>query len=196
MVRLILISIFCIGLSSIATSQNRDVYQLLLQENGASIDLKWRSLDGSSVLYYELYSMNELEEWILLETVTHDPEIITWRYSDEEPREGVNTYLLKAIDISGAPHFSDVEEIFFEPMEFEVLVYPNPANNWVVVNSERKQIEFRAELVNKYGVTLAHANSRNGSVLIDTSDVIEGHYYIKINGGSVNYSKSIVINHR
>ena len=196
MVRTLLVLSTFLVFSSLAISQSRATYDLHVQKQGSSVSLEWRTMEDLTISFYEIYKLNEVNGWELMETKEHHPDVLTWQVVDTTPTAGTNSYLLRALEVTGNPHFSGIEEIHFEASAFEVLVYPNPASEWIVINSDRKSTEFKAELVNRYGTTVAKETSKNGAILIGTSSVIEGIYYIRIDNGTVNYNKPVVINHR
>jgi len=193
-------SIFTLTAALLATifswAQTRTSYELLLEKQGASVQIEWRTLEGFNIEYYEVYKLNENDGWEVMETVQHDEHVLSWSVTDSSPNEGTNSYLLRALEITGLPHFSGIETIFFEAPSFEVLVYPNPASDWIVINSEESNETFEAELVNRHGISVVAASSNRGSILLDTSHVVEGIYYVKINNSRMKYSKPVVINHR
>ncbi|GEM_PF-5961326 len=196
MVKTTLTLLVTLCVSFYSWSQVRTNFEILVEEDGTSINIQWRSLEEFNIDVYEIYKKNENEGWDILESVQHEDHILSWSVLDTAPHSGTNSYLLRAVEMNGLPHFSGVEHIEFEIPEFEVLVYPNPASDWIVINSEEAGIAFNAELVNKYGISVAKAKSNRGSILIDTSKIMEGIYYIKINNSRLKFNKPVVINHR
>lgn len=196
MVRTIFTLILAAGFISTSWSQSRSTYELAVSKDGTSVSVQWRSIEGLNIEYYEVYKLNSDDGWEVLETIEHQDHIESYQILDSAPNEGSNSYLLRALEITGMPHFSGIEHFYYEAPEFEVLVYPNPASDWVVINSEEIGASFNAELVNRYGVSVLKAKSSKGSILFDTSNVIEGIYYIRINNGQMKYNRPVVINHR
>ncbi len=71
--------------------------------------------------------------------------------------------------------------------ENQILIYPNPANNFVTIDFQSTQKENVIRLYNCLGQELIKLTSANTSEKIDISGLSEGFYFIKINENS--YSK-------
>ena len=164
--------------------------------NGGSIYVQFNISTEIPIQLFEVHKLNNENAWELVKTLNHDGSSESYRVVDSSPFNGLNSYRVKIIETSGQMHYSQIEEIYFEPLEFDVMVYPNPANNWIVINSDQRNANFSAKLVNRYGESVSESHSRQGSLVLDTSQVVEGQYFVKVEGGGTSYTKSVVINHR
>ncbi len=196
MVKYIFTLLFALGVSALTWGNSRTNYELITQVDGTSINIQWRTLNIYNVERYEVYKLNQDEDWEILETVIHEDHITTWTVLDTHPKDGENSYLLRAVEMTELPHFSGIVTVEFEIPQFEVLVYPNPASDWIVINSNENSSDFNAELVNRFGISVAKEKSNKGSIVLDTSNIIEGIYYVKINNSKMKYDRPVIINHR
>ncbi|HAN64975.1 MAG TPA: hypothetical protein DCQ34_01145 [Chitinophagaceae bacterium] len=60
--------------------------------------------------------------------------IRTYQFTDERPLSGWNYYRIEAVDIDAARTFSNTVALQYDGAGNPVLVYPNPASNWVLVD--------------------------------------------------------------
>jgi hypothetical protein len=66
--------------------------------------------------------------------------------------------------------------------QFEL--YPNPANEWIVINSLMTVEATTFELINIHGVVISKHIFEGASTKIDLSDLPTGYYFIRISGES------------
>ncbi len=73
-----------------------------------------------------------------------------------------------------------------------ILVYPNPANNYVNISILKNTGSVHAELMDASGKTIMGANIDETSSKIDLSGLKNGVYFLKINSKEQSFTKKIV----
>ncbi|MFK7757699.1 MAG: T9SS type A sorting domain-containing protein [Flavobacteriales bacterium] len=93
---------------------------------------------------------------------------------------------------SQAPDLGGIEKL----SHIKMMVYPNPANNRLVIDSNSEHINFSVKLVDRYGTILITAFSQQGICKVNTASTPEGLYFIKVEGDKKQLKKALVIDHR
>jgi YHYH protein/Secretion system C-terminal sorting domain len=73
----------------------------------------------------------------------------------------------------------------FDFNKYEVKIFPNPASNFIVIQSEAADVNRKVELINEIGQILIETNIMQGSTLghFDISNISKGIYFVKISSG-------------
>lgn len=160
------------------------------------IHLIWNKPLTEKVHYYELEKLSSDDSWVGIKLVRPMIDDKSFEVYDNAPVEGLNSYRVKLKNREGKYLYGQTIEVFFQPLEFDIMMYPNPANAWLVVNADRKDAEFSVNLIDKYGTILLSEKTNEGSCVLNTSEIIEGIYYVKVDGPGAAFKKAIVVNHR
>ena len=158
------------------------------------ITISWVHSDVH-VRFYQLEKLNNENRWIGIKMLKPNGSG-DFRISDPRIKEGLNSYRLKIKSLEGQYFYSPVTEIVFENIEFNVMIYPNPANNRVVIDADKSTAKFESKLVDRFGNNVLTTGSKNGSCVMNTSNLLEGMYFLKVEGEGNSFKKALVINHR
>ena len=113
---------------------------------------------------------------------------------DKNPYEGINSFRIKIKSREGRISYSESLEVYYQPLSFDLFVYPNPANAWLVINTDKPYSEYTVNLIDRYIHVVLSGNTKDSNCIFETANVMEGMYFIKGEGAS--FKKAVVINHR
>jgi len=160
------------------------------------VEINWVKANDAKIFYYALEKLNKDNQWEKTKMVRPKVDQMTFITTDEFPDKGMNVYRIRMKTREGNYIFSPTFDVNFEPLKFDLMVYPNPANAWLVVNSDNPDEDFLVHLVDNYGNKLVSQDSESGSCVINTAEILEGMYFIKVDGAGAEFKKAVVINHR
>jgi len=83
----------------------------------------------------------------------------------------------------------------FKLEDSSVIVYPNPSQEFLAIQTEMAQNDINVDLINELGQIVKSSKILQGSTLsiIDTSTVYNGFYFLKIYDDKSSVTKSIII---
>jgi len=86
-----------------------------------------------------------------------------------------------------------IDDVSIEDYDFNFKVYPNPANSQVTVNGlvENSKID----LINIIGETVISQKSNGNSIIIDTDELSNGSYFIKVSTDYGQVTKKLIVRH-
>ena len=117
-----------------------------------------------------------------------------YRFTDNNPVNGVNYYRLKQVDFDGTEHFSNIALVKFDFVQSaDISFRPNPALDVLYVSGLKENA-----VVNIYNVTgkiiLSYTADENGEGMIDVRGLSSGSYIIRVfqNDGSKWWSDKFI----
>jgi hypothetical protein len=108
---------------------------------------------------------------------------------DEQPLSGWSYYRLKQIDFDQAFEYSNVASVYFEEGEFAIAVYPNPAQNSIMIQTFGDAKIYNAAIYNSFGQEIRKAES---NINMSIEDLASGTYTIKVQTGLHIITKQFV----
>ncbi len=83
----------------------------------------------------------------------------------------------------------------FENVNFNVTIAPNPASEFIAIQTQMAENDLKVELINELGQVVKESKILQGSTLsvIETDTIYNGIYFVKISSGSQNKSYKIII---
>lgn len=124
----------------------------------------------------------------------------SYSFMDLSPKQGINFYRLKMVDIDGRFTYSWIVIVQFSDKDQQVVkVFPNPANDNLYINfSNTVPAIFSCRLLDAAGKTVwgndINTATRN-TVPINTAALAEGIYFVTVKNGEISYRQKIVIKH-
>lgn len=106
-----------------------------------------------------------------------------------QPKEGVAYYKLKIHDIDNKIIYSNVATVNISCTNSIILVYPNPATDYVHVDVKDSVSPVSISLVNQQGNILIMKMSHNDNVVLNTQHIPNGFYSIIIT--NEDYQKEV-----
>ncbi|PKP20850.1 MAG: hypothetical protein CVU05_08075 [Bacteroidetes bacterium HGW-Bacteroidetes-21] len=175
----------------------------------------WISIDqtpmGSSLQRFYNMSLNirisdaDLEAWVLVELVSSQGVIESFSsWTDIDTTINLTLFndkyvFVRAIQADGnriwsAPiYLRGVLSGIEHTQEFPFTISPNPANDYFVIQAQKKQIGFSVEIYTLQGRKLNQKSEKTGdlSQKIYTPNLAPGMYLLKISAGNFQYAKMI-----
>ncbi len=84
----------------------------------------------------------------------------------------------------------------FENNDFKVTIAPNPAQEFIAIQTQMAENDMNVELINELGQMVKSSKILQGSTLsiIDTDTVYNGIYFVKISNGENSKSYKVIVN--
>lgn len=107
-----------------------------------------------------------------------------YEYLDRSIYNGNAFYRIKMVDINGIEKYSSIQIIAsLSLIPGTISVFPNPANQFIIVQADRQYGLTEFQLFNACGSRIKQGRlilNQNGSTLIDVQDLPRGSYAIQI----------------
>jgi trimeric autotransporter adhesin len=118
---------------------------------------------------------------------------INYEVYDSRPLNGINYYRVKQMDVDGKFEYSIIKSVLFKN-NYSVQISPNPAKDFVSIYFEQNNnSNKKIQLVNTAGKIIYTKSTTENRVLINTSNLSKGLYFIKvIEEGFVKTNKIII----
>ena len=83
----------------------------------------------------------------------------------------------------------------FENFDFKITIAPNPASEFIAIQTQMTENDLKVELINELGQIVKENKILQGSTLtiIETDSVYNGIYFIRISSGNQNKSYKVII---
>lgn len=84
----------------------------------------------------------------------------------------------------------------FENLAFDVVIAPNPAQNFIAIQTKMVQNDLHVDLVNELGQIIKSSKILQGSTLsiIESEDLYNGIYFVRISNGTNFKSFKVILN--
>ncbi len=142
------------------------------------------------------YSANA-SEWSTLDTIRIiNPDQAKFSYTHLKIPTGKIFYRIKETDIDGKYSYSKIVSVRNENKNADYEVYPNPANNFLNINSPHSTMnEISVEIFDAAGKRVCYTNNMKSPVRMNISDLSEGIYILKIHEENAIEFKKIFVKH-
>lgn len=140
--------------------------------------LEWTTASEINNEGFEIERLGENEHWEILgfeNGAGNSNNINTYIFYDEKPREGINYYRLKQIDFDGKFEYSNIESVQFKIDASTILVFPNPANDWLTFKTNQT---IEVQILNINGQVLFRKKI-NATEKVSIEFLPIGLYFIK-----------------
>lgn len=118
-------------------------------------------------------------------------KLINYSFVDGNVNAPINYYRLKQIDFDGKFSYSETLTLNSDEINFDIT--PNPFANQITINASDADQVISAEVMDLSGKVKLNA-SNSGMVNIDTHELSQGIYFIRVNNGEKVIVKRIVKN--
>jgi hypothetical protein len=123
--------------------------------------------------------------------------LLTYDFTDRNPRPGLNYYRLRQVDFDGAFEYSSVVSVKAAGKEGGMALYPNPAGEYVEVSLPAEWSEGETELFLRdvSGRVLRQMQFSNvdGPLRMSTEDLPGGYYTLQASNGRELLSERVVV---
>lgn len=114
-----------------------------------------------------------------------------YQFVDENVNANLAYYRLKQIDFDGK--FEYIETITLQSDEMIIEVTPNPFAEEININAAQENENIIASVVDMNGTIIMNASSQ-GKLRIDTRNMAQGVYFVRVNNGEKVIVKRIIKN--
>lgn len=162
--------------------------------SGNTVTLKWQTANPINFSNFELQKSFDGNSFYKIATLNKAQESYTYADNISNDRGKNVYYRLKKIDKDGSFSYSAVFSLKI-PAMLNVLVYPNPAKNFIKIQLKQNTTSALITICDLLGKTISTNNysNTNGVYTIPVNNLAKGVYFIKIDTGSEKYLQKIVI---
>lgn len=108
---------------------------------------------------------------------------VIYQYGDYLETPGVYYYRLKQIDFNDTTSYSDIVAVYFQS-NARMMVYPNPAQDWITVRTGDVKTEIRLQVFSTAGHLLLERRLESSVEhhQVDVRDLPKGTYFVSLYG--------------
>ena len=170
----------------------------LLSFEGKSTDkgnlLEWKVAMEKDINGYDLQKSADGKNYNKIHSVAvkgNSSSEKNYDHLDENPFSGANYYRLEIHELSGENSYSNVVLLITEKGEQSLVLYPNPANDIIMVQYQLKQ-EAMMRITDLKGsiVMDKHLKAGTNTISVPVSALAQGMYLMQVSSGN-NFNKSI-----
>ncbi len=154
-----------------------NLISLYVTANEGQVEIKWMVASQTNNKGFLVQRSFNGREWTTIGDVGGlgtSTMIKEYSFIDQEPYRGINYYRLKQVDFDGRESVSDVKQVQFD--RGELKFFPNPFQDRL--QTVGLAAEDNVELIRFDGLHIHKMVDRDG--VVDTSDLIEGVYLLKV----------------
>ena len=128
-------------------------------------------------------------------STTNERGITTYTFADKFPIAGTNYYRLKIVDVNGIYTYSSVIPISYTGIAMNLLVYPNPAKSYVIIEHETSTSDAQLRLIDATGKQIKSITVAKGSVQtrLNVAGLSKGIYQIVWKNGTKTENTTLLI---
>ena len=156
--------------------------------------LNWSTLTETNNHGFELersYNGKDFETIGFVKGAGNSNKLNNYQFVDENVNANLAYYRLKQIDFDG--QFEYIETITLQSDEMIVEVTPNPFAEEININAAQENENIIASVVDMNGTIIMNASSQ-GKLRIDTRNMAQGVYFVRVNNGEKVIVKRIIKN--
>lgn len=168
---------------SIPLGINWKYLNLSNEENG--VKLNWGIEANQMITKFEIYTSQNATDWELIgiKNISINDETDEFEMIHEVQKYGTSYYFIDAIDENGASHKSEIKTIFRNDSSKQIYLYPNPANNYVIIKKTKSKLDcanIRIFSVSGNEIDTKCIKQSESEILIDTNSLENGIYLINV----------------
>lgn len=163
---------------------------------GESVCLEWETSSEINNDYFSLEKSLDGINWLVFKEVDgagNSSSVLNYDAIDHSPFSGQSYYRLKQTDFNGeSEHFEAVAIFFEDSNNNELIIYPNPANNFINLKgliSERVQLEVYNMMGQSVTPLAKNVQNNKLELRLDISLLQPGTYLVKVNERSGTFIK-------
>jgi hypothetical protein len=104
----------------------------------------------------------------------------SYQLVDHAPFSGINYYRLRTVDGQGNSDYSQVVAVNMNADREEVIVYPNPAGDWLHFNFGNITGDMEVTFINSLGQIVKQKSCNESLSALEVSDLTSGVYTLRI----------------
>lgn len=145
------------------------------------INLNWQVAEQKHVDRYEILRSENGLDYSSIGSLKAENDRTKYSLTDEKPLNGMNLYQLKNYNIDGTFQIASVTlNVYNKNNSIEILLYPNPASNTIVINTNTNNSQLELIIINDNGRKVLSSQLTKGINHIDISGLKQGLYYFNV----------------
>lgn len=162
--------------------------------NSNEVELIWSTATEINASHFEIEKSMDGNHFFLLEKVGakgNSFELENYHAMDGQPFYGVNYYRLKQVDFNGDYKYSDIIDLYFEGKGDNIILYPNPAKDMIMITGINGESIDEVVIFNKLGQRVLQQKTENNA--LDISSLSSGVYFLETTLNQRLMRKKLVI---
>lgn len=162
------------------------------------IELEWQTATETNNDYFEVQKSANGIDFIADGSVRgngNSNHLITYKYTDIRPLDGVNYYRLKQVDYNGDFEFTKAIRVSTGVSKWELKVYPNPASEIIKIYLRANLGDVLIQIIDIRGSVVFNERKilDRDVVVLDVSSISEGNYYLMIESQDFKEMRKLII---
>lgn len=154
--------------------------------DGENTFLKWETASEWNNDRFEIEKSKNVEDFEKIGTVKGHGNSnipVMYQFVDTLTSSGTYYYRLKQVDFDGKFTYSNIISVYFE-QETQIVVYPNPAQDWIVIQTKDVQSSHKIQIYSTTGylVLEQELSNINGQQDVDVRNLPKGVYFVSVYG--------------
>ena len=148
------------------------------------VEIKWATASESNNAFFTIEHSADGLSWtelIQINSSGNSNSVINYSFTNYNPYPELNYYRLKQTDVNGLSNYlamKSIVNITGNSNEAQVLIYPNPASEFITLKSLRDQKMQLINAIGNSGSVVINLKA-NKEVLLDTAELPDGVYWLK-----------------
>lgn len=147
------------------------------------VALTWQTNGEVNNTMFIAERSSDSENWsevAALEGAGTTAEPKSYQTLDRSPSEGINYYRLRTIDEQGESQYSQIVAINLNQGKEKIVVYPNPAGDWLHFNFGSLTGDMEISFVNELGQVLKKVDATEALSAVEVTDLPAGIYLMRV----------------
>lgn len=160
------------------------------------VQLDWQTADELNNDRFIIQRSKNSMDWAdmkIIKGAGNSTTVLFYKANDDDPLDGLSYYRLLQVDIDGKKTYSNVRTVLINNKISKINVYPNPAIDYVVIESSA-DTKSDISLFNNSGQKMNnHVMNDGNKIKIDLTAVPPGIYCIQITQGNAREIRKITV---
>ena len=147
------------------------------------VALTWQTNGEVNNAMFIAERSSDSENWsevAALEGAGTTAEPKSYQTLDRSPSEGINYYRLRTVDEQGESQYSQIVAINLNQGKEKIVVYPNPAGDWLHFNFGSLTGDMEISFVNELGQVLKKVDATEALSAVEVTDLHAGIYLMRV----------------
>ncbi len=146
--------------------------------------IEWETLSEQNNNYFNILRSYDTQNWTIIGKINgagNSNTVLNYSFIDDKISKNIVYYKLEQVDFNGNTKLSNINSLKRTNNNIDILIYPNPSNGLVYINTNNMNINYNIEISDVYGRILKDENIKildNNS--FDISEFPKGMYLIRI----------------
>jgi hypothetical protein len=155
--------------------------------SGSVVYTQWATAQEAQSALFILERQSGTGNWLevgRLAAANASSVVLRYEMVDVDPLPGINYYRLRMIDIDQQVSYSPVRQVLFKQGKEAILVYPNPVQGKLTIQSANAMNETPYKLMDVRGKVLLQGHLNDRVNIISFESLSKGMYFLQLGEGS------------